>query len=136
MRDAIVDTGPLVALLDRGDRWHGAAVKAFEGTRGRLLTTWPVLTEACHIVPVAAMHDDLLSMAERGFVVLVDIALADIPSMRRALARYAQLEPDLADLSLLALAERTGTDTVLTFDRDFLVFRVGRGRRLNCPMLA
>lgn len=136
MRSAVVDTGPLVALLNRADPWHGAAVEAFESNKGRLLTTWLVLTEASHLVPDATMRDDLLSMAERGFFELIAIEPSDIATLRHLRSKYGDRDPDLADLSLLVLAERMGIDTVLSFDSDFLVYRTGRGRPLKCPLLA
>jgi uncharacterized protein len=47
----LLDTGPLVAWFDRSDRDHGACTEFFQRHQGALVSTWPVLTEVCHLIP-------------------------------------------------------------------------------------
>ena len=45
MKNTLVDAGPLIALFDKSDQFHTIAVAFLKGFRGKLLTTWPVVTE-------------------------------------------------------------------------------------------
>lgn len=47
----LIDTGPLVALIDKGDREnHQKCTAAFHSFKTPLLTTWPCLTEAMYFL--------------------------------------------------------------------------------------
>ena len=47
----LLDTGPLVAWLDAADSHHPRVCDWMQTFRGELITTWPVVTEACHLIP-------------------------------------------------------------------------------------
>ena len=126
----LVDAGPIVTYLHRGDAWHGAAVGFFRGWRGELLTTWPVVTEAAYLSEAKA-RIAIIQWLQRNLQAVPQDA-SDASRIERYYRKYADQNPDLADLSLLALAERTGVRDVLTVDaRDFAVYRVSGGRALN-----
>lgn len=123
----LVDAGFLYALLDEDDAWNPRAVAASKAVKEKWITTWPVLTEAVHLVtrwlgtaPAIALVRDVTSG---------DIAIWDIPSESRRklpalLQRYADLPMDLADASLVLLAEALGHGRILTTDeRDFRTYR-------------
>src|SRR2546423_137315 len=48
--NALVDTGAILALLDRSDRWHDFCVDTFRQLRLPLVTSEAVLTELFHLV--------------------------------------------------------------------------------------
>jgi predicted nucleic acid-binding protein len=125
----LVDTGPLVALLDRNDRWHGRVRKFLSRYRGTLITTWPVLTEAASLCS-AEEQLALLQMVESGAIEIPPQTGADAARVRWYLGKYRDRSPDLADLSLLALADATGVDSVLTIDSDFQIYRLKNARPL------
>ena len=123
-----VDTGYFYALTDRRDAWHARALAATERLAGEaMVTTWPVLTEACHLL-VARLGSEfatelMADVVDGG----IDVwsppaeALARIPSLMR---KYAALPMDLADASLLLLADHLGHGRILTTDeRDFGAYR-------------
>lgn len=127
----IVDTGPLVAFLDRGDRFHGLASQRLGGFRGRLHTTSPVVTECMH----------LLSETPEGPVVLAELVVrsgleihdyTQPPFLREAAAlmkKYASVPMDFADATLVLLSESLDIANVATLDRrGFSVFRA-HGRK-------
>jgi hypothetical protein len=126
----LVDTGPLVAVLDRDDQHHERCVAAFRALRVPPVTTWPVLTEAGYLLgAVAGGPAALLELVRRGAVLVAPLDAADVPRLRQLLLRYADLPADLADCSLLRVAERDGVTRIFTLDRkDFGVYRV-HGRR-------
>jgi predicted nucleic acid-binding protein len=131
----LVDTGPLVALFDPGDRQHDRCVKALKRIREPVATTVPVLTEAFHMLrPESPGSDRLREFVEKGGL---SIWLFDRPSLTRAfelMDRYADHPMDLADASLVVAAESLVTRKVFTVDRKgFETYRVRRGHR-SYPM--
>lgn len=127
MNRLLIDTGPLVAWLDRSDQDH-TRVKAFlAGFRGRLFTTWPVLTEVCHLIP-----SDLVPRFLRW--VSIGVEVHELPAvalteMAERIEKYHDLPMDLADASLVWLAGRTRILDILTLDaRDFGVYRLTDGQ--------
>ena len=127
----LVDTGPIVAYLHRGDAWHKAAVKFFRGWRGELLTTWPVVTEAAYLSETPKARLAIMQWLQRNLQAL-SLEVGDTARIERYYRKYADQNPDLADLSLLAVAERTGVRDILTVDaRDFAIYRLASGRALN-----
>lgn len=51
MRNALFDTGALVAIVNRRDRFHAPITDLLRRYDGRFLTTWPVVAEACSFMP-------------------------------------------------------------------------------------
>ncbi len=127
----LVDAGPIVAYLHRGDAWHKAAVRFFRAWRGELLTTWPVVTEAAYLSETRKARLAIVQWLQRNLQPVPQDA-SDAARIERCYRKYADQEPDLADLSLLALAERTGVRDILTVDvKDFAIYRLSSGRALN-----
>lgn len=126
MAAALVDAGVLVGYLDSRDPAHPDAVAALEAVTGKPWTTWPAVTEAAHLLgrEFPAGRDALLSMIADGSLRLARVDETDAPRLRQLMAKYADLPMDLADATLVRVAEREGIDTVLTFDRrDFKTYR-------------
>jgi len=127
----LVDTGPIVAYLHRGDAWHKPAVRFFRRWRGELLTTWPVITEVAYLSEAPKARLAIMQWLQRNLQA-VSLETGDAARIERYYRKYADQNPDLADLSLLAVAERTGVRDILTVDvRDFAVYRLSSGRALN-----
>lgn len=124
----LIDAGPLVALLHRDDQDHGQCVATLRNIRTVLATTWPPLTEAMYLLSFSAQAQDaLLEMVERGAVRVLPIEESDVPRIRALIKRYRDLPMDLADATLVRVAEREGIQQVFTLDRrDFATYRVGR----------
>jgi len=128
----LVDTGAVVALVNRADRHHPAAVDWFQRFRGQLMTTEAVITEAAYVLAASPAHQRAaLVWFERARVagLLRVEPVADYAVLAGIIAQYASLPCDYADASLIALAERTGVTAIATVDqRDFSVYRL-RGRK-------
>ena len=127
----IADTGFLVAFANRSDQHHEWAVSVAERVEPPLLTCEAVLAESAFHLRNAAI---VLAMLNEG---LVRVAL-DVAAERAALAtlarRYADRQPDLADLCLIRLSELYARHPVITVDEaDFRVYR--RHRRDAIPLL-
>ena len=123
----IADTGFFYALLDRDDAWHERCAAVAESLQERLITTWPVLTEAVYLVerelgtePAAALLADVAS----GDIDVWNLDRAAVARLPALLRRYSELPMDLADASLVCLAEELGHGRILTTDqRDFRAYR-------------
>jgi uncharacterized protein len=121
----LIDTGPLVAIWDRSDQHHALCTETLRLIQPPLWTTWPVLTEAAWLLrdqPQGLQR--LYRGAETGFfriAPLEESSLVDIAALQK---RFQSLRPQLADMSLLLLAEREQNSTIFTLDRrDFSVMQ-------------
>jgi predicted nucleic acid-binding protein len=129
VRSIIVDTGPLVALFHARDRHHEAAKAVLESSPAVLVTTWPVITEACHFLGRAGKRA-LLTFIRRGGLRLVSLSVEDVPGLDQLLERYDRM--DFADATLVLVAGRTGITEIFTIDRrDFEAYRTSSGRRFK-----
>ena len=123
----IADAGFFYALVDRGDAWHRRAVAQLDTQAEGWVTTWPVLTEATHLLmrwigPDAVQA--LLREVADGAIAVWSWPLAHTERMVQLMGRYASLPMDLADASLVLLAEELGHGRILTTDaRDFGAYR-------------
>lgn len=129
-RRLLLDTGPLVALLNDKDNLHHRAVEFFRGEQAAFITTWPVITEVCHFLPVVKQAR-FMRMIGAGAIAVGDILLGAgrIAALQE---KYADFGPDLADVSLIYLAEQTGINQIVTTDEtDFGIYRIGGRKRFE-----
>ncbi|OLC30084.1 MAG: hypothetical protein AUH31_05260 [Armatimonadetes bacterium 13_1_40CM_64_14] len=136
MRGVLVDVGPLVAVLDESDRDHLRCVSVLKRLSDPLITTWPVVTEALYLLgqtqnPLDS-QEALLAMLDRQLVLVVELRREDLPRLRALIRKYRDLPMDLADATLVRVAEREAVRQVFTLDkRDFQVYRLGRRETLT-----
>ena len=122
-----VDTGFLLALLDADDQYHAAAMLWETSIDEGWITTWPVMTELCHMVArrlSVTIAIDCMQEMTHGSIKLWDIPAPQVKQIPALMKRYANLPMDLADASLVLLAEHLGHGRILTTDeRDFGTYR-------------
>ncbi len=131
MAKVLLDTGPLVAWLDKGDGDHARCAAFFASFSGPFVTTWPVLTEVCHLLPRHIVGRFMRWVAAGGVTVreLAPTAADDIATL---MEKYDDLPMDLADASLVWLAGEMGLDEIATLDvTDFGIYRLPGGKRLT-----
>jgi len=88
------------------------------------VTTWPVLTEALYLLgPDPTAGDRVLDKVESGSIRLASLDSEDVPAIRALLTKYRDLPMDLADATLVHVANRERLETVFTLDSDFTVYR-------------
>lgn len=131
--NALADTGAILALLDRDDRWHRACVEAFAKLRLPLLTSEAVLTELFHLVGDNAYEVDATwKFVRSGALLLGPIDDTELPALEALMSRYADRPMDFADATLVHLAARESIQTIFTVDRsDFETYRIGGRRRFR-----
>jgi predicted nucleic acid-binding protein len=129
----LVDTGPIVAVLSEPDQHHQTCVNQLREIRGALVTCWPVITEAAWLLRVypLAVRKLLASFQGRPFE-LAPLGETDLRDISAILTKYENLGLQLADASLVHLANREGIETMFTLDRrDFSILRLARGRKFR-----
>ncbi len=123
----IADTGFFLALLNADDTWHRRALQCLESLAEPLITTWPVLTETCHIIlrrggvfPMTQFMSNTMS----GGVMIYSVPKDSHSRIPKLMLKYRELPMDLADASLVVLAEHLGHGRILSTDeRDFKTYR-------------
>ena len=128
----LTDAGPLVALIDADEADHQVCRLVLAGLRRPLLTTWPAFTEAMYLLSRAggrAGQEALWKLTLSGRLDIADLSRPALERSARLMAKYADLPMDLADATLVALAEERGDRRVFTLDTDFQIYRFhGRQR--------
>jgi len=129
----LIDTGPVVAFFDRDDRYHNECVAVLKTIREPLVTTWPVLTECFYLLDFSwEIQDDLWLLIERGGFDIYPLERTDLTNCRRLMNQYHDLPMDLADATLVALADRLGISKVFTLDhKDFSIYRFKQKKRFT-----
>jgi predicted nucleic acid-binding protein len=128
----IADTGFLVAFANRNDQHHDWAVGVAERIETPLLTCEAVLAEAAFHIRNTAV---VLDMLEDGLVALAFDCRDHLPHLAALAKRYADRQPDLADLCLIRMSELHPRHSVITVDRqDFRVYR--RNKRDTIPVIS
>jgi uncharacterized protein len=134
MQNVIADSGPLGALFNRRDRFHLRAVEFFRvhGSALRCHTTWEVVSEVMYFLDFsAAAQGDFLEWLHiahaRGFMTIAALDPTDLPGLSKLVRKYADRPMDLADASLVWLANKTDITDIITVDRaDFAVYRTNK----------
>jgi len=132
----LADAGPLVAIVDLADQYHGECAAALRNIREPLATIWPPLTQAMYmLMDLPKAQETLLEMLDRGLIQLLPLDAGDLPRIRELMRQYANRPMDLADAALIRVAEREGIRKIFTVDRrDFAVYRLhGRVRPTLIP---
>jgi predicted nucleic acid-binding protein len=126
----IADTGFLVAFANRNDEYHNWAVSVARRITEPLLTCEAVLAEtAFHLRNVGVV----LAMIGDGLIELAFDCRDHLPQLAMLAKRYADREPDLADLCLVRMSELYPRHSIITVDDDFRIYR--RNKREAIPLI-
>ena len=131
MSNILLDTGVFVALLDRSERNHRRCVEFLRSFKGNIYTTEPVLTETVYLLgPSARPQCACIEFILKGGATLVPQSAESLERAAELMGKYHDVPMDLADATLVALAEESGIHEILTLDlRGFNVYRL-HGRKL------
>jgi uncharacterized protein len=131
--NALIDTGAILALLDRADRWHQACVDTFRQLRLPLLTSEAVLTELFHLAGDSRTEMEAAwKLVRSGALVQATIEDTELRHLHDLMSRYWDRPMDFADATLVYLAKRESLSTILTVDHaDFETYRIEGRRRFR-----
>ena len=129
----LIDTGPIVALFDKDDRYHALCIENLKEIREPLITTWPVLTECFYLLNFSwEVQDSLWLFIQRGGVDIHPLGKESLISCRELMKQYRDLPMDLADATLVALADVLGISKIFTLDhKDFSIYRFKQKKRFT-----
>ena len=123
-RWAVVDTGPLVAYLDRGERHHSWTVAQFRSIEAPLVVCEPVLAETMFLLSrLQAAQEALFGLLETG-TLQIGFRLSDhLTAVRTLCRKYRDKPMSLADACVVRMTEVLADPIVLTTDEDFRIYR-------------
>ncbi|MEA5510338.1 PIN domain-containing protein [Crocosphaera sp. UHCC 0190] len=128
----ILDTGVLVAILDKSDDFHPWAVQQWENLAKPLLTCEAVITESCFILQdVYGGEDAIMKLIERGTITIDFCLNTEIKSIRELMNRYQSVPMSFADACLVRMSELINNSIILTLDSDFYIYRKHRKETIN-----
>ena len=123
----IVDTGFWLALIDQKDTYHERAKHALKKYNEPLITTWCVVTETCYLLLTRKGFQaqvTFLNSLEQELFTVFNLESHHTPRIIQLMEKYANLPMDLADASLVILAEHLGHGRIFSVDqRDFNTYR-------------
>lgn len=131
----LTDAGPLIALVNRNDPHHAECVAALADLPAApLLTTWPCFTEAMHLLLRAGgfpAQRVLWRMVADGRLLLHDLNSQETARTAELMEVYHDRPMDLADATIMAIAETLNAREVFAIDQDFHVYRLADGSTLR-----
>ncbi|MBD2508276.1 PIN domain-containing protein [Nostoc muscorum FACHB-395] len=136
MKQAVLlDTGPLVALVNRREQFHKWVTNQFRQIEPPLLTCEAVVTEACFLLQnVYGGEAAVISFVQKGIIHLPLSLSEEAGAVYELMLRYQSVPMSLADACLVRMAELYPTRELLTFDSDFRIYRKNRNQLISVIM--
>jgi len=124
MKNTLIDAGPLIALFNRNDKYHQKIKDFIKTYDGVLTTSWPVVTEVCHMLDFHINAQiDFLKWVKLGGIRIEDIKSTEIERIIQLSEKYSDIPVDLADASLVIISERLKIKEIITIDSDYCIYR-------------
>lgn len=124
MKNTLIDAGPIIALFNKNDKYHEKIKEFLKNYKGKLLSTWPVVTEVSHMLDFNVQTQiDFLTWINLGGVVIENIGNEDISRIIELSRKYSDVPMDLADASLVVLSEKKNIKEIITIDSDYYIYR-------------
>ena len=134
-QQVIVDTGILVALIDRNDHHHTWITEQLKEIAPPLMTCEAVISESWFLLQRVKRGREVLLqlLAQKQVVIRFDLG-AELVTVMALLSRYQSVPVSLADAELVRMSELYPNSLVFTLDSDFLVYRKNRDRLIPVLM--
>ena len=129
MKPILLDTGVIVALLDRSERLHRACAAAVRELQVPLITCEAVIAESCYLLRnLSGASEAVIENVAAGIFQIPFQLSRESAGVKQVLRKYSDRKIDLADACLIRLADEFGTADILTLDQDFLIYRWGKNK--------
>jgi len=129
VKPVLLDTGVIVALLDRSERLHRACAAAVRELQVPLITCEAVIAESCYLLRnLSGASEAVIENVAAGIVQIPFQLSRESAGVKQVLRKYSDRKIDLADACLIRLADEFGTADILTLDQDFLIYRWGKNK--------
>ena len=128
-QQVLLDTGPLVALINRRDRFHEWVKAEWGKVQPPLLTCEAVLTEACFLLQgIYGGQEAVITFIRKGIVQISFCLKEEVNRISELLTRYRSVPMSLADACLVRMAEQHSEGIVFTLDSDFRIYQRNRNQ--------
>ena len=125
MSEILIDSGPLIALFDRSDKYHVASIEFIKQNKSQLITTIASITETLHLLDFSRdAQIDFLAWVNAGAVTIENVTSDDFTRIKELTIKYSDLPMDFADACLVLLGEKLNINNIATIDRDFDIYRL------------
>ena len=125
MSEILIDSGPLIALFDRSDKYHVASIEFIKQNKSQLITTIASITETLHLLDFSRdAQIDFLAWVNAGAVTIENVTSDDFTRIKELTIKYSDLPMDFADACLVLLGEKLNISSIATIDRDFDIYRL------------
>jgi uncharacterized protein len=124
MRNTLIDAGPIIALFNKNDKYNKNIKSFLKEYTGKLITTWPVITEVSHMLDFNINSQiDFLKWIKLGGLKIENLEYGDINRLIELTEKYYDVPMDLADASLIVLSEKLKIKHIITIDSDYYIYR-------------
>ena len=124
MKPVLLDTGVIVALLDRSEKFHQACAGAVRELQAPLITCEAVIAESCYLLRnLPGAPEAVIENVAAGIFQVPFQLSREAVGVKQVLRKYRDRRIDLAGACLIRLADEFETADILTLDKDFAVYR-------------
>lgn len=132
MQNTLIDAGPIIALFNRDDIHHLAVKSFLRDFKGKLVTSWPVITETLYMLDFNHQAQcDFLKWIQYPFINILSVEKEHLDHISELMSKYHDVPMDFADASLVHAAELYKLTDILSLDNDFFVYRIDGKRKFN-----
>ena len=125
LNTVLIDTGPLIALFDRDDKYHTSIIEFIKNTNYRFISTTAVLTETMYMLDFnTAVQLNFLEWVMKEGVIIHEIKQSNIKRIIDLTKKYSDRPMDFADATLVIAAEERGIRQIISIDSDFDIYRL------------
>ncbi|HMD09159.1 MAG TPA: PIN domain-containing protein [Candidatus Acidoferrum sp.] len=129
MKPVLLDTGVIVALLDRSEKAHHACAEAVNELQAPLISCEAVIAESCYLLRnLHGAPEAVIENVAAGIFQIPFQLSREVDGVKRVLRKYKDRKIDLADACLIRLADEFETADILTLDKDFTIYRWGKNK--------
>lgn len=123
--EILVDSGPLIALFDRDDKFHLKIKEFIKNGNFKLITSSAVITEVSHMLDFNVnVQIHLLEWILAEGLVIHEINQEDIGIILELIRKYSDRPMDFADATLVVIAEKMSIRKIISIDSDFDIYRL------------
>jgi uncharacterized protein len=131
----LADAGPLIALLDRRDRYHSWSRSFFDAVTPPIFTCEPVVAECCYILRrLHGGEQKILGLITAGIVSTHFRLQPESEVVASLMRNYSKVPMSLADACLVRMTELEHDSAVVTFDSDFRIYRRNKRQAIRTIM--
>lgn len=132
LKKAIIDSGPIIALFDKDDKYHKEAINFVENFRGELFSTYAVVTEVTHLLDFSIQTQiDFIRWITEGGITIANLSIDDLLRIIELVNQYSDLPMDFADATLVVVCENEKIYNIVSIDKDFFVYRTRDKKHLK-----